>query len=193
MHFDFTLPGEIWKDVVGYEGRYLVSNLGRVVSLVPRVVANPYDPQNPRILDRPPTLLKLTCRKNRHNRVFALLSLDNKKRQWPVAHLVLTAFVGPRPTGAQACHFPDRDPRNNRLDNLQWGTLHTNLSHKLLQATDQRDGARQCIRLSHAQLLRIRELYATGRYSYPQLARQFGASVNTIGRVVRRDTWDFVG
>lgn len=27
------LPNEIWKDVVGYEGLYQVSNLGRVKSL----------------------------------------------------------------------------------------------------------------------------------------------------------------
>jgi hypothetical protein len=32
-----SLEGEIWKDVVGYEGSYLVSNLGKVCSLQRKV------------------------------------------------------------------------------------------------------------------------------------------------------------
>ena len=32
-----SFEGEIWKDVVGYEGLYLVSNQGRVVSLQRKV------------------------------------------------------------------------------------------------------------------------------------------------------------
>lgn len=28
-----TLEGEMWKDVAGYEGCYMVSNFGRVMSL----------------------------------------------------------------------------------------------------------------------------------------------------------------
>lgn len=40
--------------------------------------------------------------------------------------LVLNAFVGPCPDGMEACHFPDRDPSNNRVDNLRWGTRQEN-------------------------------------------------------------------
>lgn len=36
--------------------------------------------------------------------------------------LVLEAFIGPCPPGMEACHFPDRNPANNRLENLRWGT-----------------------------------------------------------------------
>ena len=31
------LPGEIWKDIVGYEGLYQVSNMGRVKSFCERI------------------------------------------------------------------------------------------------------------------------------------------------------------
>ena len=32
-HKVINLPGEEWRDVVGFEGRYMVSNYGRVKSL----------------------------------------------------------------------------------------------------------------------------------------------------------------
>ena len=53
------------------------------------------------------------------------VSIDGEARQ--VSHLVLEAFVGPRPEeDYEACHFPDRSPSNNRLDNLRWGTREEN-------------------------------------------------------------------
>jgi hypothetical protein len=44
-----------------------------------------------------------------------------------VHHLVLEAFVGPRPPGMEACHFPDKSPKNNRMDNLRWDTQAGNI------------------------------------------------------------------
>ncbi len=56
------------------------------------------------------------------------------KRLWPRVHtLVLEAFVGRRPKGHVVCHFPDPDPHNNRLENLQWGTHAENLAHQKIQ------------------------------------------------------------
>lgn len=52
-----------------------------------------------------------------------------------VAHLVLHAFVGPRPHGMVAMHMDD-DSTNNAVDNLRWGT--------------QSDNARDCARKSRA-------------------------------------------
>lgn len=48
---------------------------------------------------------------------------DDGKSWVPCVHrLVLDAFVGPRPSGMQACHYPDFDKGNNRLENLRWDT-----------------------------------------------------------------------
>lgn len=43
-----------------------------------------------------------------------------------VHHLVLEAFVGPRPEGMEGCHSDD-DPTNNVVTNLQWGTRSHNV------------------------------------------------------------------
>lgn len=48
--------------------------------------------------------------------------LSHKRRNVSVfvPYLVLRAFVGPRPFGHIAFHFPDRNTLNNRLSNLRW-------------------------------------------------------------------------
>lgn len=41
-------------------------------------------------------------------------------------------------------------------------------------------------------VLEIRQLYATGKYSQPQLAKMFGSSHSTIGRIVNRQVWKHI-
>jgi hypothetical protein len=50
-----------------------------------------------------------------------------------VHHLVLEAFVGPRPDGQVGCHFDD-DPRNNRVENLRWDTSSANALDRVRNA-----------------------------------------------------------
>jgi hypothetical protein len=44
-----------------------------------------------------------------------------------VHHLILEAFVGPRPEGLKACHN-NGDGHDNRLDNLRWDTQANNIA-----------------------------------------------------------------
>lgn len=65
------------------------------------------------------------------------LSIDlyNKgfvKRAVLVHRLVLQAFVGPCPTGMECRHFPDPNPTNNNLENLQWGTHQENMDDRTI-------------------------------------------------------------
>lgn len=114
---------EAWADVVGYEGLYMISTRGRVLSL-------------PRMVDRsgtpvwlPGRLLKQALSKGYPT---VKLSKDGKARTGHVHLLVLEAFVGPRPPGQQACHWNDV-PDDNRLENLRWST----------------ENARDCVRNGH--------------------------------------------
>ena len=58
-----------------------------------------------------------------------------KVATYRVHRLVLLAFVGPKPAGHQARHFPDRDPTNNQLSNLQWSTPKVNHADKHTHGT----------------------------------------------------------
>jgi hypothetical protein len=51
-------------------------------------------------------------------------------RQVYIHHLVLTAFVGSRPEGQEACHG-DGGPGDNRLENLRWDTRDANIQDRI--------------------------------------------------------------
>lgn len=103
-----------WKPVLGHEGLYEVSDAGDV-----------------RSLPRPHTrgrVLKLMTDPKGYRRVS--LSREGFARPRLVHHLVLEAFVGPRPDGQQCLHGDD-NPANNCVSNLRWGTARQNAYDKV--------------------------------------------------------------
>ncbi|MDP7729481.1 NUMOD4 motif-containing HNH endonuclease [Mycobacterium sp. TY813] len=111
---------ERWLPVVGYEGLYEVSDMGRVRSVY-RVVTL----KNGRRRRAPGRVLKLIRHNGRGNHLVVSLFENNRGKQVLVHHLVLDAFVGPRPEGMVCCHN-DGDGSNNRVGNLRWDTYGEN-------------------------------------------------------------------
>lgn len=98
----------VWMPIVGYEGLYQVSDKGGI---------NTRDRRGewvPRALNSD---------KNGYQRV--TLSMSGRKSSRLIHHLVLEAFVGPRPEGMECRHL-NGDPSDNRLENLEWGTSSEN-------------------------------------------------------------------
>jgi hypothetical protein len=58
-------------------------------------------------------------------RSVALMMHNKRARTWRVNVLVLIAFVGERPPGADSCHC-NGDRQDNRLTNLRWDTRQAN-------------------------------------------------------------------
>jgi hypothetical protein len=112
---------EQWRPVVGYEGLYEVSDLGRVRSLARRVPHGRlgHITVTERIL-KPVAVM-------RGGYASVMLSQGGAERHYKVHHLVLCAFVGPMPEGdAHTRHLNDL-PTDNRLVNLKWGTRAENM------------------------------------------------------------------
>jgi hypothetical protein len=104
-----ALPiAESWLPVVGYDGLYEVSDLGRVRSLPRQRTAGG--------ILRPGTTYG-------YHRVS--LSDGNVRRNLLVHRIVLLAFVGEPPEGFQAAHR-NGDRTDNRLANLYWATREEN-------------------------------------------------------------------
>ena len=169
---------EEWRDVVGFEGSYQVSSLGKVRS-VPRQRRH----WRGGTMIRPGRVLKLRAS---DNRVTAGLILPHcKVYPYLVARLVLEAFVGPCPEGMECCHEDDNF-RNNCLGNLRWDTHLNNLKDRDRNgrtARGDRHGSRS--RLTDDQFTKVRELLSSG-YSQRRVARMFGVSNCCIsGRMSR--------
>lgn len=109
---------EIWKDAVGFEGRYEVSNLGRVRSHV--CSFNGKDPKEPK------TKI-LRDADNKGYRRVVLISKEGKRCCKTVHRLVAAAFLGDC-TNMEINHI-DCDKTNNRVDNLEICTQSHNTLH----------------------------------------------------------------
>lgn len=102
---------EIWKDVLGYEGYYQVSSLGRVRSL-PRWVKATFGSMQ----YRPGKVLK-NKRSRGYNAV--CLTKDNMGKYVRVGRLVAQTFL-PNPDNLPQVNHKDCNCKNDRLDNLEW-------------------------------------------------------------------------
>ena len=104
---------EIWKDVVGYEGYYQVSNLGRVRSL-DRIASNGRKIKGKILstkVNTPPYYPRVS------------LSVNGKMKLAQVHRLVAQAFVyNPDPEHKTQVGHKDESRTNNRADNLEWVT-----------------------------------------------------------------------
>ena len=115
---------EEWRPVVGFEG-YEVSNLGSVRSWRTR-----------RASDRGRVLVGKFDRDGYHE---VCLSQGARGEFWrKVHHLVLEAFVGPRPDGFEACHA-NGNASDNSAWNLRWDTCEANHLDKVRHGTWGRD------------------------------------------------------
>lgn len=101
---------EEWRDVPGYEGKYLVSSQGRVRSLTQMSKAE-----------------FINGRKVKGGHVRVALYRNGSATDYLLHRLVLIAFIGPPPPDKpEALHWDD-NPENNYLSNLRWGSRGENL------------------------------------------------------------------
>jgi hypothetical protein len=92
------------------------------------------------------------------------------------------AFVGPRPAGMGACHFPDRNPLNCRLENLRWGTQLENMKDQAVHGTRPGGEKHHNAKLTNAQVITIKTLAGTA--SQRELGRRFKVTQSCISAIL---------
>ena len=115
---------EIWKNVVGYEGLYQVSSLGRVKSLE-RLVKNNNKGGFRLIKEK---VLSL-CSSGRQYYYVSLLKNSSPKKVY-VHRLVAEAFL-PNPENKPCIDHLNTDKFDNRVENLKWCTCKENTNNPL--------------------------------------------------------------
>lgn len=163
---------ERWVPAIGFVGRYEVSDLGRVRSLLhPKGVAWKAGPK----------LLAPRVTRDGRERVYL------GRADVHVSRLVLMSFVGEPPTGCECSHL-DGDARNNRLSNLAWVTHAENMSHQLIHGT-RRQGVRHAqSKLTESDVLEIRRKAADGQ-SQRKIAADHSVSQSLVSMLARRLAW----
>ena len=103
------MDDEIWKNVVGMEGRYQVSSKGRVRSVAYSIVMRPMIQKG--------------------YVVIWLWSTSKIKKKWRVHQLVAQAFH-PNPESKEFVNHKDKDRTHNCIENLEWCTHEENMRHR---------------------------------------------------------------
>jgi hypothetical protein len=107
------IEGEQWRCLPDAEGRYEVSDLGRVRSLVAGCRAGSVPRRQP---------LLMSPYDNGRGYLVINLKLSSGYECHGISELVLRAFVRPRPSATHHAAHGDGRPRDNRLQNLRWAT-----------------------------------------------------------------------
>lgn len=108
---------------------------------------------------------------------------------WRVSHLILTVFEGPRPGKMDACHFPDSDVNNNRIENLRWDTRAANNEDKRYHGTTNQ-GKHYGVgeknpnaKIQDKDVPLIHEQYRDGK-TEKELATHYGVAVSSIKSIL---------
>jgi len=166
-------PGEVWLPVVGHEGRYEVSDMGRV-----RRVAYARGARVGRVMRGIPNV----------SGYLALGLSNNGKRSMATIHrLVAEAFLGPGQEGMEIRHL-DNNKTNNTPGNLAWGTRQENVDDRTASGGYWWRGEKhRSARLTEEQVREIRRL--AGRVPYRVLAARFGVAEVTAQQAGSGRTW----
>lgn len=181
---------EEWKAVKGFP-LYEVSNLGRVKSLQRIYGRTAHHGAIQSVVWKERIIngwLRRPRKDHSYSSVYVALRENGNTHQIKVAHLVLEAFVGPRPEGTEACHNDD-NPRSNILSNLRWGTHKSNVADMWRNGRGSKPPIRYGERhhkatLSDIQVLEIRFSSLRHHGWIAQLARKYRTSETTIRRIV---------
>lgn len=197
---ELTSAPEEWRAVVGREGEYEVSDLGRVRSL-DRVITVPDNRWGgTRTLRLRGRVLKPGT--NTHGYLFVMLGRDHERT---VHRLVLEAFAGPCPEGLEALHGPG-GKLDNRPQNLSWGTREKNMGpDRVRDGIDSNGDRHGMAKLTWEQVDKIRRRCPKpdgpapkGRPRgsrngelgiYGQLAVEYGVQVSVIRKIVFYEAW----
>lgn len=98
---------EEWRDIVGYEGAYIVSSIGRVQRVDTNTILKPY--------------------KCKDGYLHAVLYRRNKRANKRISRLVCEAFNGPPPFPSAMALHKDGIGNNDTPGNLYWGTHDENM------------------------------------------------------------------
>lgn len=173
---------EIWRAVVGFEGLYEVSDLGRVRSL-DRVIESVGAARG-----YPKRVRGRVLKPQWHSQGYAQVGLCSRVHL--VHAIVLAAFVGVAPLGTEGAHG-DGDKWNNRLSNLRYATPLSNAADRVVHGTSGKGEKNAQAVLTDDDVIEIRRRIGEGE-PYVVVAEDFPVTDRTIGKIARRERWAHV-
>ena len=117
---------------------------------------------------------------------------NGKSERIRVHILVLTSFVGPCPEGMECRHYPNRDPADVRLCNIQWSTHTKNIRDRKEHNTDNSGVRNGMSKITEESAMAIISRRSAGE-SLAVLSADYGLSKSTLSMIANGKRWKHVG
>jgi len=138
---------------------------------------------------QPPRKLKSKRQGGKNRQYLAVCLYIDGKRLYPyIHHLVLDAFVGPKPLGQERRHL-DGDVTNNALSNLAYGTWRENHDDKERHGRVPRGQTHGNAVLTDAIVLEARHLWRVDSVALEDLVERFDVSRGALHDALTGLTW----
>lgn len=171
---------EIWRDVKGFEGKYFISNHGRLKS-----INGKYSKSKP---DGYVTLGTIDCL---NYRVMTLRDHGRVKRER--THRLVAEAFHERIPGKNHVNHIDGDRLNNYYKNLEWCTHQENLSHAIKIGLFNTKGEKHFnSKLTKEKVLEMRRLRFEEKLTHQEIAEKFGVCRRQAGDVINGVNWGWL-
>ena len=115
IYFMQQLEEEIWKDIIGYEGRYSISNFGKVKSL--------------KFFGRENEERVLKPIMSGYGKYHAVALHKDKKQKTTKLHRLVAEHFIPNPENKPTVNHINGRKQDNRIENLEWATWKEQVNH----------------------------------------------------------------
>ena len=112
------LDGEEWRDVVGYEGYYIVSNFGRIAVLERLVTRKHRNGKDANFILKPHICSTSIAPSTKYRRM--TFKTKHKLKDTQLVHRVVAKAFLDNPNNYTCVDHIDDNPQNNYASNLQW-------------------------------------------------------------------------
>lgn len=173
---------EQWKDVVGYEGRYMVSNLGNIKS----TFKYSDNKMNKRLNKLGYREKNIYIGYNTSGYPVVVLRENGKKKFKSIHRLVAEAFI-PKKENKNIVNHIDGNKKNNNVDNLEWCDKRENMIHAMECLGINREGElNPNFKYTNKQVEELIDLYNKGNsvyFCYKKLNINRGSAYRIINKI----------
>lgn len=160
----FQKKNEEWRDVVGYEGLYMISNYGVVKSLGNNK-------------GRKEKIMRTHVCRNGYEKLDLCKKGQPTKKVY-IHRLVATAFI-PNPENKEQCNHQNGIKLDNRVENLNWMTPKENIAHAIENGLIQKQKKSKPVVATHLDTGECRQFK-----TQTEASRELGVSMKYISNVL---------
>ena len=170
------MESEIYKDVIGYEGLYKVSNYGNIKSYK----VNPDG-----------KLMSPTTDKDGYKQI-GIRDINYKRKYYRIHRLVAYAFID-NPNNYKFINHKDNNPANNNCDNLEWCTIEHNNKYRFTNGNASHVGSKHPqSKITEDIAKQIYILGHSGKYTEPEICIMFNTTRSVVNKIRLKISWKHI-